>query len=36
MRLYLVQHGDALPTEVNKDRPLTEKGKKDSLKIETI
>ena len=33
MRLYLVQHGDAAPREINKDRPLTEKGKKDSFKI---
>ncbi len=26
MELYLVQHGDATPKEVNPERPLTEKG----------
>jgi phosphohistidine phosphatase len=29
MRLYLVQHGDALPKEVDPDRPLSEKGRAD-------
>lgn len=32
MRLYLVQHGEAEPKEVNADRPLTEKGKADSAR----
>jgi len=29
MKLYLVQHGEACTTEVNPDRPLTERGKLD-------
>ena len=29
MRLYLVQHGEATSKEINPDRPLTKKGKKD-------
>ena len=29
MKLYLVQHGEAAPKEVNPDRPLTKKGRKD-------
>jgi phosphohistidine phosphatase len=33
MRLYLVQHGEATTEEVNPERPLTDKGKKDATKI---
>ncbi len=29
MKLYLMQHGDAVPVEVNPERPLSEKGVKD-------
>jgi len=29
MRLYLVQHGEATSKEVDPDRPLTKKGRKD-------
>ncbi|OGA47166.1 MAG: phosphohistidine phosphatase SixA [Betaproteobacteria bacterium RIFCSPLOWO2_12_FULL_62_13] len=29
MRLYLVQHGDSLPKEVDPDRPLSPQGRKD-------
>ncbi len=29
MRLYLVQHGEALPKEVNSDRPLSDHGRQD-------
>ena len=29
MRLYLVQHGDALAKEIDPDRPLSEKGRSD-------
>ena len=29
MRLYLVQHGEATSKEIDPDRPLTKKGKKD-------
>jgi phosphohistidine phosphatase len=29
MKLYLVQHGEALPKEENPDRPLSAKGEKD-------
>lgn len=32
MRLYLVQHGEAISKDVNPDRPLTEKGRADSQK----
>ncbi len=32
MRLYLVQHGEAFSEEQDPVRPLTEKGKSDSLK----
>jgi len=32
MRLYLVQHGEATPEDVNPERPLTEKGRTDSQK----
>ena len=32
MRLYLVQHAEATAQEVNPDRPLTEKGRRDSAK----
>lgn len=33
MRLYLVQHGEAYPEQVNSARPLTEKGREDVLKV---
>lgn len=33
MRLYLVQHGEAVPTEENADRPLTERGRKDVARL---
>jgi len=29
MRLYLVQHGEALPKEVDSDRPLSDRGRQD-------
>ena len=29
MKLYLVQHGEALPKEVNSDRPLSDQGRQD-------
>ena len=29
MRLYLVQHGDALPEQVDPERPLSAKGRRD-------
>ena len=29
MRLYLAQHGDAVEKDVNSERPLSAKGKKD-------
>ena len=29
MKLYLVQHGEACPKEVDPDRPLTDKGRED-------
>lgn len=29
MRLYLVQHGEAVPAEVDPDRPLSDKGRAD-------
>ena len=29
MRLYLVQHGEALPKEVDSDRPLSDRGRHD-------
>ena len=29
MKLYLVQHGEAAPKEVNPERPLTKKGRRD-------
>ncbi len=29
MRLYVVQHGEAVPKEVDPDRPLSEKGRLD-------
>ncbi len=33
MKLYLAQHGDATPKEINPDRPLSEKGKIDVARI---
>ena len=29
MRLYIVQHGDALPKDVDRDRPLSNQGRAD-------
>jgi len=29
MRLYIVQHGDSLPKDVNPDRPLSNRGRAD-------
>lgn len=36
MKLYLVQHGEAEPKEVNPERPLSEKGISDVKKIATL
>ncbi|MFH0975261.1 MAG: phosphohistidine phosphatase SixA [Spirochaetota bacterium] len=33
MGLYLVQHGECVPETLDPDRPLTEKGKADVLKV---
>jgi phosphohistidine phosphatase len=33
MRIYLVQHGDALPKDVDPDRNLSEKGNRDSAAL---
>lgn len=33
MKLYLVQHGEALPKEDHPDRPLSDKGKQDLRKL---
>ena len=33
MRLYLVQHGDALAKEVDPERPLSDKGHNDIAKV---
>jgi len=33
MRLYLVQHGDAVPAEEDPERPLTERGRKDIARL---
>jgi phosphohistidine phosphatase len=33
MRLYLVQHAEALPKEVDPDRPLSEKGRKEAHRL---
>ena len=33
MRLYLVQHGDALSKDVDPDRPLSDKGRSDVEKV---
>ena len=29
MKLYLVQHGEALPKDVDRERPLSDKGRRD-------
>ena len=29
MRLYLVQHGDAIPEQVDPERPLSAEGRRD-------
>ena len=36
MRLYLVQHGDAVPEAENPDRPLSAKGRKDVGRIAAL
>ena len=33
MKLYLAQHGEAMPKEIEPARPLTEKGKSDVYKV---
>ncbi len=33
MRLYLVQHGEALAKEVDPERPLSEKGREDVARV---
>jgi phosphohistidine phosphatase len=33
MKLYLLQHGDALGKEVNPERPLSQKGKDDIARV---
>ncbi len=33
MRLYLVQHGEALPKEVDSDRPLSDQGQQDAERL---
>ena len=36
MKLYLVQHGDAVDKEVDPDRPLSESGMRDVEKISSV
>jgi len=36
MRLYLVQHGDAVTEQVNPDRPLSDKGKRDVGRVAVL
>ena len=33
MKLYLVQHGDSLPEEVDPERPLSERGRRDVARL---
>jgi phosphohistidine phosphatase len=33
MKLYLVQHGKAVPEEVDRERPLTEEGRREVEKV---
>lgn len=33
MRLYLLQHGDAVPEAMNRERPLSEKGRVDLKRL---
>ena len=33
MRIYLTQHGQAIPKEVDHDRPLTEQGREDVQRL---
>ena len=33
MRLYLVQHGDSLPKDVDPDRPLSDRGRADIQRL---
>jgi len=36
MKLYLVQHADAVPKDTDPDRPLSEKGLSDAAKMATF
>ncbi len=36
MRFYLVQHGDALPKEVDPDRPLSDRGRRDVERLQAF
>ncbi len=36
MRLYLVQHGEALATEVDPDRPLSDSGQRDVQRLAAL
>jgi phosphohistidine phosphatase len=36
MKLYLVQHGEAVPDEADPARPLTSKGRLDVLKVASV
>lgn len=33
MKLYLMQHGDALSRDIDPDRPLSDKGRRDVEQI---
>jgi phosphohistidine phosphatase len=33
MKLYLAQHGDSLPEQVNPERPLSERGREDVRRL---
>ena len=33
MKLYLAQHGDSLPEEINSERPLSERGREDVQRV---
>lgn len=36
MRLYLVQHGDAVPKDADPERPLTEQGRQDVARVAAL
>jgi phosphohistidine phosphatase len=36
MRLYLVQHGEAVPAEDDPDRPLSDKGRQDVQRLASL